>query len=209
MRNLQKSFFLGLFGMLLAAGCTITTSDGGGNGGESGNWWDEVGGTTAKGGATATGGTTTTGGTNATGGVAGTTTTTPAFTTANCAAAATTVPASIPDVTTACIACMYGANGCADAVACENKPGCMATIRAVLECNQLYYLYNTEVVVVDDVDACQGGSLTAPPAGADQVTVKSSDPKAWNGAEVSTTEEMDMVTTLSNDCTVACRFDNQ
>ncbi len=197
MRNLQIVLFLGLLGMTLAAGCTLTTSTGDATGGEGGSD------TTGSGGTTTVGGTTST----ATGGVAGTTTIATAFTANDCTAAGATVPTTAPDVLPTCVACFYGAAGCVDAVACENKSGCMTKVRAVMECAQLYFLYNINSVVDTDVEACQDGSLTAPPLDSGTTAgVVSTDPKAWLGASIQTDEEMAAIQVLAIDCATSCNF---
>lgn len=182
MRN-QIILFLGLFGMTLAAGCTITTTDDLGKGGSAGDD-DGTGGKQATGGTSSAGGTSSTGGTTATAGAAGTTT--PAFTSAQCATAAATVPASAPDVTPTCINCIY-TTACSQAVACHNDGNCMSSTLKALECIRLYFVYNS-IADAESVQACQEGKLTNASIPTDAATAvpnqASTDPGAWLGAEV-------------------------
>lgn len=188
MRNLHKVFFLSLFGLALAAGCTVTTSDNNAKGGQGGEDTTGTGGKTSAGGTTGSGGTTTT-----------------AFTAADCATAAATVPADVPDVTAACIACIYG-TGCADAVTCRNDGTCMASTLKALECVELYFLINS-FADPDAVQACQDGTLTAAdtPTAAEiaaaGMTVKSTDAGAWLGAVVSVNG-----TSVLNNCALECHL---
>ena len=195
MRNLQTVLFLGLLGMTLAAGCTLTTSTGDATGGQGGNDAAGSGGTTTVGGTTST----------ATGATSGTTSTATAFTANDCTAAGTKVPTTAPDISQACVACFYGTTGCPDAVACENKSGCMTKARAVMECVRLYYLYNQNVMTRADLEACQDGSLTAPPLDSGSITgVVSTNPNSWLGANIVTDEEMAAVQLISVDCATDC-----
>jgi hypothetical protein len=197
MRNLQYFFFfLGLFGLSLTAACTVTTSDSkGGNGGEA-----------TEGGASNTGGKASGG--NSSGGasaVGGTTATTTPFTAADCTTAATVLPTSAPDVTAACITCLY-TKACPEAVACQNDSACMSQIVPALECVQLYYYYAESTVLPEQVAACQTGELTAPPTGADSIAIVSTDPKAWLGAmlgEAANDLMAKLVEQCSTDCSVA------
>jgi hypothetical protein len=202
MRNLQYFLFLSLFGLSLTTGCTITTSDTVAKGGDGGGSSEE-GGNSAKGGTSAQGGSSSHGGTSSTVGGA---TSTP-FTAADCTAAAATVPATVPDVTPACIACLYG-TGCTEAVACENTATCMPQVRSVLECVRLYFRYSDDTALPEFVEACQDGSLTAPPAQSDSVAVVSQDPGAWLGASISTDQGRAVVQVLAFDCAIACNFSN-
>ncbi|HEY5958257.1 MAG TPA: hypothetical protein VIV60_16950 [Polyangiaceae bacterium] len=176
MRILQRSFFLGLFAMTLAGGCTITTTDGVDNTGGEGGADMSTGGTKAT--TAATGGATSVAGAATGGTTAGTTT--PAFTAAECAANATVVPAAYPDILPACIACVYGTSTCTDTVACHNSGTCWTEMLQILECTQLMWLANGEFADPDSAQSCSDMSSTGMPAGA-TVTPISTDPNAWKG----------------------------
>jgi hypothetical protein len=188
MRNLQSVLFLSLFGMTLAAGCTVTTTDGNAKGGEGGADTTAVGGSSASGGTSST----------ASG---GTTATTTAFTAADCTAAGAAVPAATPDITAACIDCIYS-TACAQAVVCHNAGTCMASTFKALECIELYYLYYS-YADADSVQACLDGTLTAAdtPADLTGVTVKSTDAGAWLGALVPVNG-----TAVVNECALQCHL---
>jgi hypothetical protein len=190
MRNLQTVLFLSLFGMTLAAGCTVTTTDGNAKGGEGGEDTTAVGGSSAFGGSSATAG-----------GTAGTTTTTTAFTAADCTAAGAAVPAATPDITEACIDCIYS-TACAQAVVCHNAGTCMTSTLKALECIELYYLYYS-YADSDSVQACQDGTLTSgdTPADLTGVTVKSTDAGAWLGALVPVSG-----TAVVQECALQCHL---
>jgi hypothetical protein len=196
MRNLKCFLFLGLIGLSLTAGCTITTSDAkGGNGGDATEGGSNSVGGNASGGKTGVGGA---------GAVGGTTAVTP-FSAADCTAAATVALPTAPDVTAACITCLY-TKACPEAVACRNDSTCMSQVVPALECAQLYYYYNEETVLTDQVAACQTGELTTPPAGAEGIAIVSTDPNAWLGAPVEATGTdlmMKLVEVCPTDCSLA------
>jgi hypothetical protein len=206
MRSLQRSLFLGLFAMTLASGCTITTtegniSDGGDGGADVGAGGTKATTTAPNGGTGAVAGA-------AAGGTSAATTAAPSFTAADCAASAAAVPAAYPDITPACIACVYGANSCTDAVTCHNTDSCLPQTLKALECIRLFWLVNEAFASEDDVQSCQDTTSTGVPAGSTVVPL-STDPNAWKGATVVPSDSVASIQlNILTNCAVECNAAN-